>query len=65
LASDLADANKITYYLNDYWDYEWSTTDVINGVIEGTIVRVKEIVNQYKEYGENEEPIGLPIVEAG
>jgi hypothetical protein len=33
LASDLADANKITYYLNDYWDYEWATTDVINGVI--------------------------------
>jgi hypothetical protein len=45
LASDLADANKITYYLNDYWDYEWATTDVINGVIQGTIVRVKETLN--------------------
>ena len=65
LASDLADANKITYYLNDYWDYEWATTDVINGVIQGTIVRVKETLNQYKEYDESGNPIGSPVIEAG
>jgi hypothetical protein len=24
---------KITYYQDEYWDYDWSSTDVINGVI--------------------------------
>lgn len=44
---NLEDDTKITYFKDDYWDYDWSSTDVISGVIEGTIVRVKETEDQY------------------
>lgn len=61
----LEEATKITYYLDDYWDYDWSSTDVIDGVIEGTIVRVKETIDQYANYDEDGKGIGIPIVYAG
>lgn len=63
--SGLEEATRITYYLDDYWDYDWSSTDVIDGVIEGTIVRVKETVDQYANYTDEGEGIGTPIVYAG
>ena len=62
---DLNENFKITYFEDEYWDYDWSTTDVINGVLEGTIVRVLETVDQYKEYNEYDQGVGTPEVYAG
>lgn len=62
---DLNENFKITYFEDDYWDYDWNTTDVINGVLEGTIVRVLETVDQYKEYNEFGDGVGNPEVYAG
>ena len=53
-SANLENDTKITYFKDDYWDYDWSSTDVISGVIEGTIVRVKEIEDQYTNSNENE-----------
>ena len=56
---------KITYFENEYWDYDWSSTDVINGVIEGTVIRVKENKDQYAQYDEDGAGLGEVIVAAG
>ena len=33
---------RVTFLDNDYWDYDWDTTDTIYGVVIGSIVRVTE-----------------------
>ena len=41
---------KITYFEHEFKDYDWSSTDVIHGVIEGTVVKVRETTDQTYKY---------------
>lgn len=55
-SKNLEEISKINYIEDEYWDYENNTTDIIKGVTEGIVVKVKETETQYKEYNEEGKP---------
>lgn len=49
MSKNFEEANRVPYFADQYWDYDWDSTDIIDGVVEGTRVRVKETEDQYIE----------------
>lgn len=68
-SKNLEEISKINYIEDEYWDYENNTTDIIKGVTEGIVVKVKETETQYKEYDEEGKPTSTKddniLIEAG